>query len=56
MTCEEANEAASDQYLAECNDVEFLKSMIRELRKKLAEARFAAALNQETIKNRGHHG
>jgi len=52
MTCQEVNEVASDEMLEQVTDVEFLRSMVRQLRKELAEAKFAAQLNHDTIKNR----
>ena len=45
----EANNDQFEQLLAQTNDVAFLKAMLRQLRRDLQGAQFAARINHDTI-------
>jgi hypothetical protein len=49
MTCEEANDAQFELQLDACNDVDLLKAMLRDLRKRLQGAEFAAREKANTV-------
>lgn len=48
-THEEANDAQFEQLLQDCDDVELLRAMCRQLRRDYLGAKFAAETNRDTV-------